>query len=464
MALDCIIRGGTLATSDEVFAGDIGIAGGRIAEIGESVTDPAATIIDATGRFVVPGGIDVHTHFDTQIGDESTADDYESGSRAAAAGGVTTFVNFAFQEPGGGLRDAVYRERRKAEGRSLIDYGFHIAIIDPGVPGLLDDLPALVEEGFSSLKVFTANAGMALPGRDVLRVLQAAGDAGIMVNVHAEDGDLVDHLTETLLRRGRRSVEHLVEARPVEAEALATAQVAGYAAVLGVPVYVVHLSCRKALDAVRRARADGAEVYVETRPAYLYLDSGRYTLPHREGNKFVCWPPLRTADDQATLWDGLRSGEINTYATDHTTWMAAQKMDPALSFAEIPGGVSNVQTSMGMLYSEGVQTGRIPLTRFVAVTSTNPAKLFGLWPRKGALQVGADADLVVLDPQRSFRITAPAMQSRSDFDPYEDYEAHGWPVLTMSRGEVVMRDGALLGRTGRGQFLRRGRYQRLEET
>jgi dihydropyrimidinase len=303
---------------------------------------------------------------------------------------------------------------------------------------------------------------MALGGRDVLRVLQAAAGAGVMVNVHAEDGDLVDHLTENLLHAGHRSVEHLVRARPVQAEALATARVSGFAAVLGVPLYVVHLSCRRALDAVRRARADGAEVYVETRPAYLYLDADRYTLPDREGNKFVCWPPLRSPDDQAALWEGLRTGEIQTYATDHTTWMAAQKMDPELSFADIPGGVSNVQTSIGMLYAEGVLAGRLPLTRFVEVTATNPAKLFGLWPRKGALAVGSDADLVLLDPQRSFRITAAAMQSRSDFDPYENYEARGWPVLTMSRGEIVMRDGEVLGAAGRGQFLPRGRYQRLE--
>lgn len=462
MTLDCIIRGGTLATSERVFPADLGIAGGRIAQIGASITGSAPTVVDAHGRFVVPGAIDVHTHFDTQIGVESTADDYESGSRAAAAGGITTFVNFAFQEPGGRLRDAAYRERRKAEGRSLIDYGFHIAIVDASVPALFEDLDALVVEGFSSLKVFTANAGMALSGREVLRVLQAATDAGIMVNVHAEDGDLIDHLTERLLGQGHRSVGHLVEARPPEAEALATARVTGLAASIGAPVYIVHLSCRKALDAVRRARSDGATVYVETRPAYLYLDASRYRLPDSEGNKYVCWPPLRTTDDQAALWEGLGSGEIQTYATDHTTWLAAQKMDPTHTFATIPGGVSNVQTSIGMLYAEGVRTERIPLTRFVAVTAENPAKLFGLWPRKGILAVGSDADLVILDPTQTFRVTAQTMQSQSDFDPYEGYQALGWPVLTMSRGEVVMRDGSVLGRPGRGQFIQRGRYEHLE--
>jgi dihydropyrimidinase len=456
---DRIIRGGTLATADKVYDADIGITGGRITAIAEELSDPDADIIDASGLVVAPGGIDVHTHFDTGIGESSTADDYTSGSRAAAAGGITTFVNFAFQEPGRGLSAAVDREVGKAAGRSVIDYGFHIAITDLSPPGVLDELPALVQNGFSSIKIFTANAGMALGDPDVLRVLRAAADVDVMVNVHAEDASLIDHLTDELLRAGHRDVAHLVEARPAQAEAIATARVAAYAAALGATVYFVHLSCRSALDAVRQARRDGSRVYVETRPAYLYLSADRYTLPAREGNKYVCWPPLRTVDDQKALWEGLRDGEIQTYATDHTTWLAGQKMDPALSFAEIPGGVSNVQTSLGMLYAEGVATKRISVATFVSVTSTNPAKLFGLWPRKGTLAVGSDADLVLIDPDRSFRVTEPVMHSRSDFDPYEGYEAHGWPVLTVSRGEVVARDGTITATPGRGQLLRRGRYQ-----
>jgi dihydropyrimidinase len=463
VSFDCIIRSGTLATAERMFDADIGISDGRIAAIEPSLRGDARSVIDASGLVVAPGAVDVHTHFDTQLGDEATADDYESGSRAAAAGGITTYVNFAFQDRGGGLAAAIDREKAKADGRSLIDYGFHIAVIDPDAPGALEELPELAANGFTSVKIFTANVGMALSDRDVLRVLQAAADAGLMVNVHAEDQALVDHLTGRLLHQGRRGVENLVNARPAQAEAAATARVAAYAGALGVPVYIVHLSCRAALDAVRAARRAGARVYVETRPAYLYLDASRYRLPDRQGNKYVCWPPLREADDQAALWQGLASGEIQTYATDHTTWMAAQKLDPSLSFAEVPGGVSNVQTSIGMLYAEGVRTGRIPMTTFVAVTATNPAKLFGLWPRKGCLAVGSDADLVAIDPGRLFRVTAAAMHSRSDFDPYEGYEAHGWPALTISRGEVVVRDGQALAKPGRGLLARRGRYQDLED-
>jgi dihydropyrimidinase len=459
--MDLIVRGGTVATAEAVFRADVGVEGGRIVAIAPDLREAHAEVVDAAGLIVAPGAIDVHTHFDTRLGSLSTADDYESGSRAAAAGGITSFVNFAFQEPGRTLGEAAEAELAKAAGRTHLDFGVHLVVCDLGVAGLLDELPALVDRGFGSLKIFTAVEGLALDDRGVLATLQAAADLGVMVNVHAEDGALIDHLTQRLLAAGRRGVEHLAEARPPEAEALATARVAGYAQQLGCAVYFVHLSCGKALEAVRRARAEGDRVYVETRPAYLYLDAGRYTLPDRQGNKYVCWPPLRSREDQETLWEGLRSGEIQTYATDHTTWMAAEKMDPSLTFDRVPGGVSNVQTSVGMLYSEGVGKGRISLGRFVELTSANPAKLFGMWPRKGLLATGSDADLVLIDPRRRFRVESRRMESRSDFDPYEGYEGVGWPVVTIARGEVLLADGRVRGRPGRGEFLRRETYRPL---
>ncbi len=460
MEFDLIVRGGRLITADSSFAADVGVRGGRIAAIANTLPSASAVrVLDAEGMLVAPGAIDVHTHFATDIGGRATADDYESGSRAAAAGGITSFVNFAFQRRGESLHDAVEREVAKAEGKSHIDYGFHVVVTDLRSRDVLAEIPSLVAEGFPSLKLFTAIDDFRLGDDEILRVLAAAAEHAVMVNVHAEDDGLVSYLTQRLLAERKTEVHNLPDARPPEAEALATARVAAYARMTGATVYFVHLSCRQALDAVRGARATGTQVFVETRPAYLYLDRNRYALPHREGNKYVAWPPLRQVSDQEALWAGLRHGEIQTYATDHTTWLAAEKMDPSLSFADIPAGISNVQTSIGMLFGEGVAKGRLTENQFVAVTATNPAKLFGLWPRKGTLAIGSDADMMLIDPRRRFRVHAETMESRSDFDPYEGYESVGWPVTVIARGELIVEDGQLRSRPGRGRRLRRGRFQ-----
>jgi dihydropyrimidinase len=457
--LDLVVRGGTVVTADATFAADVGIRGERIALLGEGLF--ADRVMDASGLLVMPGAIDPHTHFDTMIGGDPTADDYESGSRAAAAGGITTFVNFAFQEPGTGLRETVEVELAKAEGRAHLDFALHVVVTDPDREDLAEEVRRLVADGFPSLKVFTAVHGLELRREQLLRVFQAAAEAGAVVAVHAEDGPLVSHLTQRLLAAGKTGVEHLPAARPPESEALAVAGVSAYGRATGCPLYIVHLSCAAALDEVRAARSRGTQVFVETRPAYLYLDESVYSLPGREGNKFVTWPPLRTPEDQRALWGGLASGEIQTYATDHTTWMRAQKMAADRNFDQIPGGIANVQTSIGMLYSDGVGRGRISANRFVQVVSTNPARLFGLWPRKGAIAVGSDADLVLIDPERTFRITESEMESRSDFDPYDGRSCRGWPVTTISRGEVIVEEGRVQSRPGRGRLLRRGPFEPL---
>jgi dihydropyrimidinase len=454
-----VIKGGTVTTADASYVADIGINAGRIAAIGLDLE--GGEVIDASGLLVMPGAIDVHTHFATQVGGQWTADDYSSGSRAAAVGGITSFINFAFQEPGKPLLQAIEREYRSAEGQSYLDFGVHAVVTDLSSLDLRSELPQLVERGVTSLKIFTAVEGIQLDRKAILEVLDAAARVGMIVAVHAEDGALVAHLTDQLLAAGKTSVRHLPTARPAKAEEIATYLVSQYAGIVGCPIYFVHLSCRKALDAVREARRQGISVYVETRPAYLYLDQSRYELPDLEGNKFVCWPPLRSPDDQDALWEGLRNGEIQTYATDHTTWMAAQKMNPDLSFDEIPGGVSNVQTSVGMLYNEGVKKGRISMRRFVEVTSTNPAKLFGMWPQKGALAVGSDADITLIDPAKQMQVVESEMESQSDFDPYESWRGTGWPALTISRGDVVVKDGRLQAERGRGRALMRRRYEPL---
>lgn len=460
MDLDLLIRGGRIVTAESSFVGDVGIKGEKIVAVAQGLAgDKTARTIDAKGLVVAPGAIDVHTHFATNVGEGSTADDYESGSRAAAAGGITSFVNFAFQRHGQSLHEAVAAEFAKAEGKSHVDYGVHTVVTDISPTGVIDEIGRLAEEGFPSLKLFTTIDEFRLSDEGIVRVLAAAARHRVIVNVHAEDDGLISYLTAQLLAEGKREVASLGAARPPEAEALATARVAAYARAVRAAVYFVHLSCAQALDAVRRARAGGAEVYVETRPAYLYLDRSRYELPGQEGNKYVTWPPLRESADQQALWAGLRNGEIQTYATDHTTWTAAQKMNPSLTFADVPGGVANVQTSIGMLYSEGVVKGRITENQFVAVCSTNPAKLFGLWPAKGTLAAGSDADVMLIDPSRRFSIESRSMESRSDFDPYEGYLSAGWPTMVIARGEVIVEDGKVKSRPGRGRLVRRARYR-----
>jgi dihydropyrimidinase len=452
-----VIRGGLVATVDAEFEADVGITGGRIAAIADHVEGDA--VVDARGCIVLPGAIDVHTHFDTALGDSVTADDYESGSRAAAFGGVTTFVNYAFQSEGESLRHAIGRESDKAARASYVDYSFHPVVtrVDGDV---LAEFEPVRDAGFTSIKIFTAIPGFELADREILAVLRAAGAAGMVVNVHAEDGALIDHLTEVLLAEGRFEMDALPEARPDVAEGLATEKISIYGGATRCPIYVVHLSSVAGLEAVRRARARGAEIYVETRPLYLFLTEESYCLPGHEARKYVAWPPLRKEKDRQALWEALARGEIQTYATDHTTWTLAQKTDPSLGFAEVPGGVSNVESFVGMLFSAGVSTGRVSLSRFVEVISTNPAKLFGMWPRKGTIAIGSDADVTIIDPEHRVRIATERMQSASDFEPHEGYEVVGWPVKTILRGHVVVEDGELRAEPGSGELIRRGTYRR----
>lgn len=462
MQLDSVIRGGLLSTTNETFRADLGIADGKIAVIGPDL--PAgAREIDAVNRIVVPGGIDVHTHFDHYVEyiGSTNADDYESGTRAAAVGGTTTIVNFAFQEAGKSLRAAVEQELAHAEAKACIDYGLHVVPTDLGVPGVLTEIKALAAEGFTSIKVFTSVSNYALSDADFLRVLQAASAVGLLVSVHAEDDALCRHLTDHFVSQGHTTVEYLPRSRPPLAEAIATRRVASYARALSSPVYFVHLSSAEALEEVNRSRTEGGEIYVETRPVYLFLDESRYLAPDREGNKYVCLPPLRSAENQEALWKGLQNGEIQTYATDHAPWQSTEKMDPSRPFPTIPAGVSNVQTSLGMLYAEGVKKGRLSLNQFVSLTSGSPAKLFGLWPKKGTLAVGSDADIVLIDPDFEVEIKSTEMESRADYDPYDGYRGVGWPVMTLSRGEVIAERGKVTATPGRGRLLQRSAYQRV---
>lgn len=453
---DRVLSGGTVATAEGSRAADIGIRDGRITSLADHIdSDSARQVIDASGCVVVPGAIDVHTHFGNRVGDHGTADDYESGTLAAAFGGITTVVNYCIQNPGEDLAAAIDRDRRAAETGAMIDFGLHVIVTDPGLPDLEAAVRAAAEAGCPSVKIFTALDDFALSDSAILQVLRAAASVGVVVNLHAEDGSLVAFLTRNLIGQGKTGIAFLPVSRPPVAEAIAIGKVAAYARTLGVPLYVVHVSSRAALDAIAEARTAGAEIYAETRPAYLFLDERIYAADEQRGRYVACWPPLRAPDDQTALWEGLRSGFIQTYATDHTSWMAAEKLDPSLTFDAVPGGFASVETSIGMLFNEGVIAGRMSLERFVAVTATNPAKIFGLWPQKGTIAIGSDADLVLIDPAADLVLSGASMHSRSDVEPYDGYHAHGWPVTTIARGEVIVDHGQLLGKPGRGQFLAR---------
>jgi len=443
----------TVVAGGGAVVADVGVDDGRITSIAASLS-PGRDDVDASGLIVVPGGIDPHTHFAIYSGRSQTqsVDDYEVGTRAALLGGITTILNCAFQRPGDDLDTTLHRELELAA-PSHIDYGFHVAVTDLEVPGTLDQVRRLRERGRTSIKVFTSLPPYKLDKDRLLDVLATAAEADLVVNVHVEDHALCTHLTNQLLGSGRTSVDNYPAARPPLAEALAVEEVAAYARSVGARVYFIYLSSQAGVAAALRARRSGAEAFIETRPLYLFLDDSRYALPVAQAQRYVCLPPLRTPADQDALWRALRDGEIDTYATDHVAWTADQKGLTHKPFPEVPAGVSNVQTSLGMLFAEGVAKGRISLTRFVELTSTNSAKIFGLWPRKGTISVGADADLVLIDPTKQFEVRSEVLESRADFDLFEGQVYTGWPVVTIARGDIVTGDGCVLSSPGRGRLL-----------
>src|SRR5437667_1631056 len=454
MSYELVVRGGTVITATDRFEADVGVRAGRVAAIAEALP-PADREIDARGLLVLPGGVDVHTHLDVEVGGVRTADDFESGTAAAACGGVTTICDYAWQGRGQSLTGAVEAWKGKASGRGHIDYGVHV-IVSEVTDATLAEIPRLVAAGYPSLKIITiiecGNGDTAF-----VRMLAASKKAGALVNVHAENGDMLDHCTRTLLAAGRRNPRYYAESRPALAEAEATRRAIDYAALVGAEVYIVHLSCADALEAVSAARRRGVRVWAETRPIYLALTQERYEIGGTEAAKFIGAPPLRSGLDQAALWDGLRSGDIQAIGSDNTSWTVAQKAAGAEDFTRVPYGVPGLETEMQVIYSEGVSKGRMSVHTFVGAFATNPARIFGLYPKKGTIAVGSDADLVLFDPARTRVLDERRLHSRAGYDPFHGLEVRGVPVLTLSRGEIVARDGQLLSRPGRGQHLKRRR-------
>jgi dihydropyrimidinase len=454
--LDVAILGATAVTPNATKAADIGIKDGKIASIGAPGTLQATSTIDARGMLLLPGAVDPHTHLDAEMFGATTADDFESGTIAAASGGVTAIIDYAFQSAGGSLSAAISKWDDKAHGRAVIDYGFHVAILDP-TPETIAEIPKIVERGVTSFKIFMMR-GFEDRARDFLRAFKKAAEARALLTIHAEDEHLIGYCTERLLGAGNRSVAHFAASRPPLSEAAAVLRGLKMTELTGAHAYFVHLSSKAAIDEIRRARlsAGSRTVLAETRPIYLYLTQEKFLEP--EGEKFVGYPPLRDRADIDAIWEALADGTVDVVATDHCSWPLARKTS-ADRFTRIPPGMSNLETLVPMLYSEGVVKRRISLERMVELVASNPAKIFGLYPRKGAIVEGADADLVVFDPNSKVIVRVSEMHSRADYDPFEGFEVNGWPRATISRGEVIVDNRKSSARPGRGRFLSRAPFR-----
>src|ERR1700734_450772 len=463
MRFDTVIRNGTIVTATDTYVADIGIAGERIAAIGAGLpVENAQKVIDARGMTVIPGGIDVHTHLDMPFGGTKSADDFESGTIAAAYGGTTTLIDFAIQYKGQTLRQALDIWMKKAEGKATIDYAFHCIITD--IEGAqLDELKAFVREGVPSFKLFMAYPGIfMLDDASIFRTMNAAADCGGMICMHAENGGAIDVIVQRALAEGKRSPKNQPLTRPTTAEGEATNRAIALAEIAGTPVYIVHLSCNEALEKVREARDRGLRVYAETCPQYLYLSLEDMAGPGFDGAKYVFTPPLREKWHQEKLWQGLAKDDLQVVSTDHCPFcMKEQKELGKDDFTKIPNGGPGVEHRMSLIYSGGVATGRFNANRFVELVSTTPAKLFGLYPRKGTIAVGSDADLVIFDAQRKHTISAKTHHMRVDYSMFEGIRVTGMPDGVLSRGRVVVEADKFLGSAGQGEFLRRATYSQV---
>jgi dihydropyrimidinase len=453
-ALDMAIRGGRIVTSGGSSHADLGIRRGQVVQIGGELPQ-AEQEIDASGLLVLPGGIDMHVHLSpAELGEGPPmwVDDFASGSRAAAAGGVTTVGNMCFPAPGETLIETMDRHERVALAQSIVDFVLHPVLLEASASRLAE-VRSLAADGYASIKIFMVDMGFERNAPDFLDALTLARELELMAMIHCEDGCLVSHAIKDLMATGRGSVENFAASRPIYSEVAAVQRAIAFAKATGASIYIVHLSSGEALRAVREARSEGLAVYAETRPLYLHFNEERLAEP--DGALVIGQPPIRAESDRRALWAGLRSKDIQTCCTDHAPWRAADKLDPANTVANVPPGLAELETLMPMLFSEGVRSGLIDLETFVEITSTNAARLFGLYPRKGTIAVGSDADLLVWDPNAVRVIAAQEQFTNSDYTPYEGRSITGWPRLTVRRGEVLADSGRILAPAGSGRRVRR---------
>ncbi len=456
---DLIIKGGTVATAADTFRSDVGIRDGRVVALGHDLGS-ADREIDAGGMLVLPGGIDAHCHIEQESSTMlMTADDYYSGSVSAAFGGNTTFIPFAAQHRGQNLRDVVQITHDRAGPKSVIDYAFHLIISDPTENVLGQELPALIMEGYTSFKVYMTYEMLKIDDRQMLDVLSLARRHGAMTMVHAENNDVINWLSERLLTRGYVAPKyHAVSHNPI-AESEASRRAIDLARLADAKMLIVHVSTPEAAQAILNARNQGLPIYGETCPQYLFLTAEDLDRDGMEGAKFCCSPPPRDKAGQEAIWLGLTNGTFQVFSSDHAPYRFDDtgkfSAGPNPTFKKIANGVPGIETRMPLLFSEGVGKGRLSLNQFVALTSTNAAKIYGLHPRKGTIAVGSDADITIWDPNWKRTITRSILHDNMDYTPYEGMEVTGWPKTVIGRGRIVVEDETLRVERGSGQFLER---------
>jgi len=456
---DLVIRNARVATAADVFDSDIGVKDGSIAALARGLPK-AKQEIDAAGRWVLPGGIDGHCHFDQPMTDGSKmADDFHTGTLSAACGGTTTVIPFACQLKGQSLQAAVDDYHRRAEGKSVIDYAFHMIVSDPTERVLKEELPRLVANGYTSFKIYMTYDDLKLNDRQILETLAAARREGAMAMIHAENTDCIAWLTEQLLAAGHTAPKFHAASRPMLVEREATHRAIALSELVDIPLLIVHVSGREAVEQIRWAQGKGLRIYGETCPQYLFLTGDDLEGEGFHGAKCVCSPPPRDKANQAVIWHGLENGVFQVFSSDHAPFRfddpaGKQVAGQAAPFSKIPNGIPGVETRLPLLFSAGVLGGRIDINAFVALTSTNVAKIYGLYPRKGTIAVGVDADLVIWNDRLKLKLDNAMLHHNVDYTPYEGIELAAWPEVTISRGDVVWTRPNANAAKGRGKFLR----------
>jgi dihydropyrimidinase len=452
-----LIQNGTVVTAEKTFAADVLVDGECVKEIAAGLPATAADrVIEARGMLLLPGGVDAHTHLDMPFGGTVSADDFETGTRAAAFGGTTTLVDFAIQAKGTRMRDALDTWWKKGDGRAAIDYGLHMIVTD--LPDAdLEDMDSLVDEGVASFKLFMAYPGVLMvDDATIFKAMSRTGENGALICMHAENGSVIDVIVRRALAEGKTAPIYHALTRPTMAESEAVHRAIAMAEMARCPVYIVHLSSEDALNQVREARDRGLPAFAETCPQYLLLSIEELERPGFEGAKYVFTPPLREKRHLASLWEGLRQDHLQVVSTDHCPFcFADQKILGKDDFTKIPNGGPGIENRLQLLYHHGVNSGKLTVNRFVEVVSTTPARIFGLYPRKGTIAVGSDADIVIWDPEAEHVISAATHHMRVDYSMFEGWKVKGNARMVLSRGDVIVDGAVWLGRAGRGAYIKR---------